>query len=130
MKVKFRSENLLEDGEECQFIGTVTVEVPPHHERSRFILDSGVGDLATMGPMDRNNMDDMIKRANKAAEIAERSSKMVLSKVVECDLAHSDGETVLKTAEELWSHPDASPIVEGLIQKFTTNFASGKTKPS
>jgi hypothetical protein len=134
VKVKFSSESLMaalgEDNAECPFSGFVEVDVPPHHERTKFVLSTGVGELAGMGKLDREDAADVVKKATKVAEIAERSSKMVFERVTSCDLKHVDGETVITTPDDLWSHPDATPLVEGLIQKFTTNFASGKKKPS
>lgn len=136
MHIKFKTDQLLDDENEraeCPFTGTVTVDMPSHEFRSKFAMEVGLLDLASMAgtPGQEPTMEEKLKKALRASEIQGKASEMVLKKIVECDLKHSDGETPdLKTAEDLWCHPDAEAIVEALIFKFGTNFRSKKTKPS
>lgn len=126
MNVKFKTDQLLDDDETCLFSGHVIVNVPPHNVRAKFLFDSGIPELAGMKDDDASRLE----RASKMAEATAKGSEMVFKHITSCDLVHEDGETVLKTADELWSHPDASILVDNLILKFVTNFTSGKTKPS
>lgn len=132
-EMKYTTQRLLADadveaGEEqptCLFEGTVTVQIPPHHERFKFLKESGMTSLRNAKFGDDvakpNSTADMMDKAEAFTEFASKASELVLKHVKGCELKHEDG-TVITDPTQMWSHPDAVPLIDVLIMKFTSNF--------
>lgn len=131
MEVVLKTERIL-DGEPCAFKGTIKVNMPLHHERSKLFMGN-LKELTMAEQAASNESEALEAKVDKARAMLDLQSAMsakVYEYVIGCLLTSDDG-TVLKTKEELWSHPDAAPLVDALIGKFMSNFAgNGKGNSS
>jgi len=128
MQIVMKTERILDEGEECLFAGTVTIDMPLYHERSKMLLEN-VNGLALAEEFlekpsgdEKESIEQKMKRASAMIEIQEKVAKKLFDMVASCDLKSAEGET-LKTKDELFSHPDAAPLVEALMRKLMSNFA-------
>jgi len=129
MIVRFDIKDLLKEDAECDLQGWVNVEVPPHHERLLFATKIGLSDYA---PLDDKNGEDQVarmKNLQKQIDIAAAASRLACESVKECEIRTESGVVVAGNPETFAAHPDCTPIIEGLAERFMTNFATKKTKP-
>lgn len=130
MNIKLQAKRLLFEGDSCVFDGTITVDIPPHHERTKLMAKTLEGfkqeDLSDDKAKDQP-VADKLERVRFMADAAAKISADVYKRVKECDLKANDGSgEVITDKETLWAHPDCLPLVEGLVAKFMTNFAGNK----
>lgn len=134
MQIVMKTERILDEGEECLFAGTVTLEMPLYHERSKMLLDNVNGlaladEVLDSKAQENESIEAKMKRASAMIEIQEKVAKKVYDMVTACDLKSAEKEE-LKTKDELFSHPDAAPIVEALMRKLMSNFAGNGKESS
>ena len=127
MKVVLKHTRLLDEGDECAFDGTITINMPMHEERQMILTTIGALDATKSNSKDDD--ESQKEKAKVSLEIMAKASAKVRGYVVECDLHDAEG-TVLKTPEELWSHPDAEILVNALISKFLNGFTTKKKNAS
>lgn len=125
MKIKLQAKRLLDADQECRFDGTITINMPLHHERTRMMIE-GIGTIS-QDDMKKDG-DQSIERARTLGEAAALVSEKVFGLIIDCDLKSDEGEKIVDK-ETLWAHPDAMPLVEGLVGRFMTNFAGNKNAP-
>jgi hypothetical protein len=126
MQVAFKHSQLIGPDDECPLTGTVTVEVPPYYERKNLLIECGISEYRAV---QNESEDSKIQNAVKLSAVASKAAEIVLKRVVKCNLRGPD-DLVITTAEEFVCHPDCTPLVEGLVERFLSNFASPKKKPS
>lgn len=135
MQIKLKVSQILSpDNEgkvpECVLEGTVSIDMPSYVERQKFASGLGLEAIVPTGGLKKMSDDDKVKQGLELQKINAKAAEVVLGYVVECNLTNKEDGTKLTTKDEFMCHPDASPLVEGLVFKFVTNFASKKTKPS
>ncbi len=131
MQIVYAHDKLLDEGQSSEFKGTVTIRSPLFHERALLPIKIGLADYAEKHPGKKADEEDesaKLKEGLKQLDIMARASEHIMQFVVECDLKNEAGEH-LKTVEDLFSHPEASDLVMGLISKFVGGFVSKKKKP-
>ena len=136
MIVRFKVQDLLKEDAETDLQGWVDVEVPPHHERLLFATKIGLSDYS---PLDEKGGEDQVARMKNLQmqiEIAAKASKIACDAVKGCEVFRqlqgpmvAEAQVVANSPEVLAAHPDCTPIIEGLAERFMTNFATRKTKP-
>lgn len=127
MKIRLRTSRLIDADTVCEYSGTIEIDMPPHHERTRMM----------MGNLNAIEQDDLeavkkdavgLNRVKIFAEAAAAVSERVFGLVGAVELENTHGDKIT-TKEELWCHPDCIPLVEGLVGKFMTNFVGNRNAP-
>lgn len=114
------SEQKNEAGEvvPASFEGFVKVKVPSFPERCRFPKQLGIGDLA----LSEGDPDKKVASGIANLEVVAKAAELMEPFLIGVSLKHLKTGTELKSVEDLYSFPQASPIVVEIAGDFINGF--------
>ncbi len=128
MEISYTVDQLLEEkASDCEFKGTVTIQVPLYHERIRLPKVLGIDKVQKMAESkaDKDGKANL-QDAMDSMEFMGQAAEKIMKYIIRCELTHSDGTTKLQTTEDLFGHPEAGEIVSGVVNKFMAGFLGKK----
>lgn len=132
MNKVYTHAQLLEDEakklEDNQLEGTVTITIPMYPERIRLPKELGIDKLSSVSKSKlEDGSEDDLNMAMSGMEFIANAAEKIHKYVVEVDLKHKVDGDILKTADDLYSHPDGGDLITALVNKFVSGFLGKKT---